>query len=46
MGLALAAGTFIGGLLGLRLNVLKGHFWVRGVVTVAVISFAVKLWIG
>ncbi len=44
MGLALAGGTVIGGQLGVRLTVLKGHSWVRGVVTVAVIVFALKLW--
>jgi uncharacterized membrane protein YfcA len=44
MGLALAAGTTSGGLLGARLTVLKGHRWVRGVVTVTMIVFALKLW--
>jgi uncharacterized protein len=44
-GLVLAAGTVLGGLLGVRLTVLKGHRWVKGVVTVAVIAFAVKLWL-
>lgn len=43
-GLALAVGMAAGGLLGVRLNVLKGHAWVRGVVTAAVILFAVRLW--
>ena len=43
-GLTLAAGMAVGGLLGVRLNVLKGHAWVRGVVTVAVVLFAVRLW--
>jgi uncharacterized membrane protein YfcA len=42
-GLTLAAGTILGGLLGARLTVLKGHQWVRGVVTVAIIALAVKL---
>lgn len=42
-GLALAVGTTMGGLLGVRLTVLKGHRWVRGVVTVAVIVFALRL---
>ena len=45
-GLSLAAGTMIGGALGARLTVLKGHRWVRGVVTIAVIVFAVKLVLG
>jgi uncharacterized membrane protein YfcA len=44
LGLTLAAGNLLGGLLGVRLTVLKGHRWVRGVVTVTVIVFALKLW--
>jgi len=43
-GIALAVGMATGGMLGVRLNVLKGHAWVRGVVTVAVVLFAVRLW--
>ncbi len=42
-GMALAAGTLIGGQVGVRLTVLKGHRWVKWVVTVAVFAFAVKL---
>jgi len=42
-GLSLAAGTILGGLLGVHLTVLKGHRWVKAVVTVAVIGLAVKL---
>lgn len=42
-GLALGAGTVLGGLLGVRLTVLKGHRWVRAVVTIAIVVFAVKL---
>jgi uncharacterized membrane protein YfcA len=42
-GLALAAGTVLGSQVGVRLTVLKGHAWVRGVVTVAVLGLAVKL---
>ncbi len=45
MGLALAVGTTLGGHLGVRLTVLKGHNWLRGVVTVTVISLAIKLWL-
>jgi uncharacterized membrane protein YfcA len=44
MGLALAAGTSLGGVAGARLTVLKGHRWVRGVVSVTMIFFALKLW--
>ena len=36
LGLALAAGTLIGGQIGVRLTVLKGHRWVRLVVSVTV----------
>jgi len=46
MGLTLAAGTIVGGLVGARLTVLKGHRWVRGVVTATIILFALKLWFG
>ena len=41
----LAVGNVLGGLLGVKLTVLKGHAWVKGVVTVAVILFAAKLWL-
>jgi uncharacterized membrane protein YfcA len=44
MGVVLAAGTTTGGIIGARLTVLKGHRWVRTVVTVAMIAFALKLW--
>ena len=44
VGLVLAAGTTLGGLLGARLTVLKGHRWIRGVVTATMILFALKLW--
>jgi hypothetical protein len=43
MGFALAAGNFLGGLAGVHLQVLKGHNWVRGVVTVVIIVFAIRL---
>ncbi len=46
IGLVLASGTVLGGLLGARLTVLKGHLWVRGVVTMTMILFALKLWLG
>ena len=45
MGLALAAGNSIGALIGVHLGVTKGHRWIRGVVTVTVIAFAIKLWL-
>ena len=44
MGVTLGAGTVLGGLVGARLTILKGHRWVRGVVTVTVVLFAIKLW--
>ena len=43
MGLTLAAGNFLGGQAGVHLQVLKGHKWVRGVVTVTIILFALRL---
>lgn len=46
MGAALAAGSVLGALVGVRLTVLKGDRWVRQVVTVTVIAFAVLLWLG
>lgn len=45
VGLALGAGHLAGALLGVRLTVLKGHRWIQRVVTVAVIAFAVGLWL-
>ncbi|HUF77766.1 MAG TPA: sulfite exporter TauE/SafE family protein [Thermoanaerobaculia bacterium] len=45
-GAALGAGNLAGGLVGVRLTVLKGHAWIKGVVTVTVILFAVLLWFG
>ncbi|MEW5976079.1 MAG: sulfite exporter TauE/SafE family protein [Acidobacteriota bacterium] len=44
MGLVLGLGNFLGGLLGVRLTILKGHNWIRKVVTVTIIVFALKLW--
>ncbi len=43
MGFALAAGNLLGGLAGVRLQVLKGQKWVRGVVTVTIFLFAARL---
>ncbi len=45
LGLCLAAGTILGGLLGARLTVLKGHRWLRRAVTATIVVFAVKLWL-
>ena len=46
MGFALAAGNFLGGLAGVHLQVLKGHAWVRGVVTAVIVIFAIRLLFG
>jgi len=43
MGLALAAGNLLGALMGVRLQILKGHKWVRNVVTVTIVLFAARL---
>ncbi len=45
LGLCLAGGNVLGGLLGARLTVRKGHGWVKNVVTVTILVFAVKLWV-
>ena len=44
LGFALGAGNLMGGLLGVRLTILKGHGWIKKVVTVTVILFALRLW--
>jgi uncharacterized membrane protein YfcA len=44
MGLALGIGNTIGGLIGVRLAVSKGHRWLKGVVTTTIIAFAIRLW--
>jgi uncharacterized membrane protein YfcA len=44
LGLALGAGTLVGGQVGVRLTVLKGHRWVQTVVSAAIVVFAIGLW--
>ncbi len=44
LGFCLAGGTILGGILGARLTVLKGHRWLRRAVTATIVVFAVKLW--
>ncbi|HJS57200.1 MAG TPA: TSUP family transporter [Vicinamibacteria bacterium] len=44
-GVALAVGSFAGGVVGARLTVLKGQRFVQGVLVVTVIVFAVLLWL-
>jgi len=46
LGLALALGNSIGGVIGSRLAVKKGHAWLQRVVTVTVLVFALKLLFG
>jgi len=46
IGLALGTGMVLGGLVGVKLTVLKGHAWIKRVVTVTIIVFALKLWFG
>ena len=43
VGLVLAAGTVLGGQLGVRLTVAKGHAWVKFMVTILIVLFALKL---
>lgn len=45
MGVALAGGNLLGGLIGTHLTVLKGHAWVKRVVVVMIVAFALKLWL-
>jgi uncharacterized membrane protein YfcA len=45
MGIALAGGNLLGGLTGTHLTVLKGHAWVKRVVVLMIVVFALKLWI-
>ncbi len=46
-GLALGVGNLLGGQLGVRLTVLKGHAWVRAVVSGTIVLFALRLlWSG
>ena len=44
LGFVLGAGNLAGGLVGVRLTVLKGHGWIKKVVTATVILFALRLW--
>ena len=45
LGASLAVGNLLGGLLGVRLNIRKGQDWIRGVVVVMVLIFALRLWV-
>lgn len=44
-GIALALGSLLGGVVGVRLAVLKGHRWLEVVVTLTIVVFAVLLWV-
>ncbi len=46
LGLTLAAGQTVGGILGARLTVTRGQGFVRAVVLITVVLFAIKLWLG
>lgn len=46
LGIALAVGNSIGGIIGARLAVNKGHDWIKRIVTVTVLVFAIKLFMG
>lgn len=46
MAVWLAAGNYLGGLAGVHLQVLKGHAWVRNVVTATIVVFAARLLFG
>ncbi len=43
LGIALAAGNALGGWLGTRLAIAKGHAWLRRLVLVVIVVFAVRL---
>ena len=45
LGIALGIGNFLGGQVGVRVAVLKGHKWIEGVVTITIIVFAILLWV-
>ena len=44
LGIALGAGSFAGGLVGVRLAVLRGHAWLQRLVTATIVLFALSLW--
>lgn len=44
-GVALALGNLLGGIVGVRIAVFKGHKWLEHVVTATIVVFAVLLWV-
>lgn len=44
-GIALAIGNLLGGIVGVRIAVLKGHKWLEHLVTATIVVFAILLWV-
>jgi uncharacterized membrane protein YfcA len=44
-GIALGLGNLLGGVVGVRVAVLKGHRWLERVVTATIVIFALLLWV-
>lgn len=44
-GIALGLGNVLGGVVGVRVAVLKGHKWLEHAVTATIVVFAVMLWV-
>ena len=44
-GLALGLGNLLGGIVGVRVAVVKGHKWLERIVTMTLIVFAILLWV-
>lgn len=44
-GIALGLGNVLGGVVGVRVAVLKGHGWLEHAVTATIVVFAVMLWV-
>lgn len=44
-GIALASGNVVGGIVGVRVAVLRGHRWLEPVVNVTIVVFAILLWV-
>ena len=44
-GIALGLGNVLGGIIGVRVAVLKGHRWLEHAVTATIVIFAVMLWV-
>jgi uncharacterized membrane protein YfcA len=43
-GVALGSGNFVGGIVGVRVAVVRGHKWLERIVTATIIVFALLLW--